>query len=205
MECLTGKRTSSSSTNTVCVAFSPLQTSKFFVHMLTAMDVFDSMLEKIQQFPLDANSFERHLKRLDKSHNRYRTVYERLVSRLVSPENERYVKIATKIKRCLHRKMKVTKKFEGRVSKLLGSLKEMAKMANIDLSIVQLHGNGTSVVRINGTSSGSRKYCSCGGRASGTMVCCDNPKCEVKWFHAKCMSLTPMPKEGWKCPKCSAL
>lgn len=173
--------------------------------MLTAMDVFDSMLEKIQQFPLDANVFERHLKRLNKSHDRYKAAYERLVSKLASPESKRYIKIAAKIKRCLHRKTRVTKRFEERVSKLLSDLKELARAANLSLSMGPLHGNGPAVVRLNGTSTGNKKHCCCSGRASGTMICCDNPKCEIKWFHAKCVGIVQVSKEGWRCPKCVTL
>lgn len=171
--------------------------------MLTPMDIFDSMLEKIQQFPLDANAFERHLKRLNKAHNRYRAVHERLVSRLASPESKRYSRVAAKIKRCLCRKMRITRRFEGRVLSLLSSLKELTRVSGVNLHMEPLQGSSTAVVKLGEMPCGTRKYCSCNGRASGTMVCCDNPRCDVKWFHAKCMGIGQVPKEGWRCPKCA--
>lgn len=171
--------------------------------MLTAMDAFDSMLEKIQQFPLDANTFERHLKRLNKTNSKYMVVHERLVSRLTSPQSKRYSRVAAKIKRCLHRKLKIIRRFESHVSRLLSSLKDLARQSGVDLHMEPLQGSSPAVVRLEEVPCGTRKYCSCNGRASGTMICCDNPKCEVKWFHSKCMGLGQVPKGGWLCPKCT--
>ncbi|KAK8795365.1 hypothetical protein WA588_004210, partial [Blastocystis sp. NMH] len=34
-------------------------------------------------------------------------------------------------------------------------------------------------------------YCFCQQKATEDMICCDNPKCPYKWFHYRCVGLTP--------------
>ncbi|GME83100.1 unnamed protein product [Ambrosiozyma monospora] len=46
-------------------------------------------------------------------------------------------------------------------------------------------------------------YCFCHGPSFGRMVACDNPKCELEWFHYKCVGLFTAPENKWFCtPKC---
>ncbi|XP_041470954.1 uncharacterized protein LOC121420402 isoform X5 [Lytechinus variegatus] len=46
--------------------------------------------------------------------------------------------------------------------------------------------------------------CPC-GRANSydAMIACDNPKCEVEWYHFTCVGVTKVPKDEWFCPFCS--
>jgi len=46
-------------------------------------------------------------------------------------------------------------------------------------------------------------FCSCRRRSFGQMICCDNNKCEIEWFHFECMKLKTKPKGKWYCPNCS--
>ncbi|KAH3742647.1 inhibitor of growth protein 4 [Pelomyxa schiedti] len=48
-------------------------------------------------------------------------------------------------------------------------------------------------------------YCLCHRVSFGQMVCCDNPECEIEWFHFECVGLTTSPKGKWYCPNCKAL
>ncbi|CDW54862.1 PHD domain containing protein [Trichuris trichiura] len=52
-------------------------------------------------------------------------------------------------------------------------------------------------------------YCLCRQRYNhivqvsyGQMICCDNEKCEMEWFHFKCVHLATKPKGKWYCPSC---
>ncbi|KHJ44452.1 PHD-finger [Trichuris suis] len=45
-------------------------------------------------------------------------------------------------------------------------------------------------------------YCICRQVSYGYMVCCDNEKCEIEWFHFRCVRLTTKPKGKWYCPAC---
>ena len=45
-------------------------------------------------------------------------------------------------------------------------------------------------------------YCICQEGEYGSMVECDNPKCELKWFHFPCVGLKRPPHGDWYCPNC---
>lgn len=45
-------------------------------------------------------------------------------------------------------------------------------------------------------------YCLCEQVSYGEMICCDNDKCQIEWFHFSCVGLHHKPKGKWYCPKC---
>ncbi|KAK8193815.1 inhibitor of growth proteins N-terminal histone-binding-domain-containing protein [Phyllosticta capitalensis] len=45
-------------------------------------------------------------------------------------------------------------------------------------------------------------YCICERVSFGDMVACDNPKCDIQWFHWECVGLAQEPKGEWLCPIC---
>lgn len=45
-------------------------------------------------------------------------------------------------------------------------------------------------------------YCLCEQVSFGEMICCDNDKCSIEWFHFSCVDLHHKPKGKWYCPKC---
>ena len=49
-------------------------------------------------------------------------------------------------------------------------------------------------------------YCFCQQKATEDMICCDNPKCPYKWFHYRCVGLTPdsITDGLWYCPICKS-
>ncbi|KAF2834941.1 hypothetical protein M501DRAFT_1008897 [Patellaria atrata CBS 101060] len=48
------------------------------------------------------------------------------------------------------------------------------------------------------------RYCVCGEVSFGTMIACENDKCEKEWFHLSCVGLTEIPprRSLWYCPDC---
>ena len=47
-------------------------------------------------------------------------------------------------------------------------------------------------------------YCLCNRVSYGEMIGCDNPSCEIEWFHVGCVGLEEgQPRSGeWYCPTC---
>ncbi|XP_062861698.1 inhibitor of growth protein 1-like [Trichomycterus rosablanca] len=45
-------------------------------------------------------------------------------------------------------------------------------------------------------------YCLCEQISYGEMICCDNDRCPIEWFHFSCVGLNHKPKGRWYCPKC---
>lgn len=47
-------------------------------------------------------------------------------------------------------------------------------------------------------------YCYCDQVSFGEMIGCDNPDCDIEWFHYACVGLTAPPAGKWFCPDCTA-
>lgn len=47
-------------------------------------------------------------------------------------------------------------------------------------------------------------YCTCRQVSFGEMIACDNPACDIEWFHYGCVGLTAPPPGKWFCPRCAA-
>uniref|UniRef100_A0A914DSJ1 Zinc finger PHD-type domain-containing protein n=1 Tax=Acrobeloides nanus TaxID=290746 RepID=A0A914DSJ1_9BILA len=47
-------------------------------------------------------------------------------------------------------------------------------------------------------------YCTCKQVSFGDMICCDNNKCPIEWFHFGCVNIKVKPTKGkkWFCPDC---
>ena len=45
-------------------------------------------------------------------------------------------------------------------------------------------------------------YCICGKPSEGDMICCDDPECEIQWYHFECVGIKEPPKGIWICDKC---
>lgn len=48
-------------------------------------------------------------------------------------------------------------------------------------------------------------YCFCKHPSFGFMVACDNPGCQIEWFHGSCVGVTSeeVEKKKWYCPTCT--
>ncbi|KAF7493231.1 Inhibitor of growth protein 4 [Sarcoptes scabiei] len=46
-------------------------------------------------------------------------------------------------------------------------------------------------------------YCICRRVSFGEMVGCDDPDCQIEWFHFACVGFTSKPKGKWYCPQCT--
>jgi len=60
-------------------------------------------------------------------------------------------------------------------------------------------------VAVSDPSNDHISYCYCGnGEDYDDMICCDNKKCSIKWFHFSCLQITKkdVPKGKYFCPDC---
>lgn len=66
-------------------------------------------------------------------------------------------------------------------------------------------GGGCSSGGSNSVGSGNadeRLYCLCKTLSFGDMIACDNPYCEIEWFHFNCVDVHSQPRGKWYCPYC---
>ncbi|ELA42005.1 uncharacterized protein VICG_01022 [Vittaforma corneae ATCC 50505] len=175
---------------------------------MTPMDVFDSMLESIQQFPLECSNFERHIKRLNKDQFKYSILFDKMIQRLISPQDPKLLKVERKLRKIVKKKIELTNNFQNAVEKQQQKLEELVKISNIDMmnfNFSPLSGNIQPVIKLSSIPQGNGKYCICNDKAFGNMICCDNPACAIKWYHFRCVNLIISPRTTWTCPRCSAM
>ncbi|CAF4063246.1 unnamed protein product, partial [Rotaria magnacalcarata] len=49
------------------------------------------------------------------------------------------------------------------------------------------------------------RYCICNQVSFGRMIACDNPHCQIEWFHFACVKLEEEPKGKWFCQQCRTI
>lgn len=175
------------------------------------MDIFDNMLESIQQFPLECNNYERHIRRLNRDYSIYSSRIQKMIYKLVSPTNKKFRRANRKLFSTIKKKILLTENFKSTVEKQQLKLDELVKISNLDPSMFNfnpLEGYPNAVIKCDNDTmkyTKSSNYCICSDKAHGQMICCDNPSCSIKWYHFKCVNLTGSPKTTWRCPKCSII
>jgi len=52
---------------------------------------------------------------------------------------------------------------------------------------------------------GQQTYCICRHVSFGEMIACDDPDCDIEWFHVECVGLKPgeVNRGTWYCPRCT--
>lgn len=102
------------------------------------MDLYDNMLDSIQQFPLDANCFERSIKRLNKTYARRMAKYQKILERMPEPGHRPFVVAQRRLEQCLKQKKKIIRKFMQRIKCQLVNLEEYNRMNGSTLQLKRL-------------------------------------------------------------------
>lgn len=66
----------------------------------------------------------------------------------------------------------------------------------------KIDSDAESVSSSSSQSSSNNVFCLCKRGSYGQMICCDNSKCKIEWFHFECVRLKSKPKGKWFCPNC---
>ncbi|KAF7684018.1 Protein YNG1 [Astathelohania contejeani] len=78
---------------------------------------------------------------------------------------------------------------------------EMAASAALATKAARIsHLLGLSHIRES--DEGDAVYCYCRKPSKGNMIACDDPACDIEWFHYGCVGLTSMPSGKWYCKNC---
>ncbi|KAI4293116.1 hypothetical protein PAPHI01_2390 [Pancytospora philotis] len=166
------------------------------------MDIYDNMLNSIQQFPLDANYFERRIKRAKKRHSYCLAKFRKILRQIPNHDADAYMRVQKRLARCIKQKIKIIKKFMRCLGTQIGNLEESDKLSGCLLNIKKLAPDGCSLVRIKEEVPLASRVCACKTNDGGLLICCDAPDCTVRWYHYKCMGLSAVPTGRWYCEKC---
>ncbi|KAI5182775.1 hypothetical protein PAEPH01_2908 [Pancytospora epiphaga] len=163
------------------------------------------MLDSIQQFPLDANCFERSIRRLNKTYSKYMTKYKKILERMPDLSYPPFLLARRHLEKCLKQKKKVIDNFLRSVKHQINNLEEYNRINGSALEMRRLLPVETSVFQTKDNALLETKNCICGGTDGGLMICCDLPTCQTRWHHLKCIGMATAPSAGWVCEKCKKL
>ena len=93
----------------------------------------------------------------------------------------------------------------GGLPELLGKWNTKAPFYCNTQTSSDFHGNTEPDDPFQNSSTSSDKWCYCGGPEEGQMICCDNKKCPIVWFHTDCLKIVTIPTGKWYCQDCRNL
>ncbi|KAI5151283.1 hypothetical protein ENBRE01_2028 [Enteropsectra breve] len=190
---------------------------------MSPIDVYEQMLGTIQQFPLDANIFQREMKRIDCAYAHYLRKYNKAMKAYLkshpksgeisskknkqvsdAKRHEAYLKAKKKLEMCLSARRRATMAYLGCIGKQLGLMEGYMEIAGNIMEIKAPEYSGCMYLKISPHNE-TGNHCQCNGPAQGVMICCENLKCPVRWYHLKCVELVSIPKDRWICSACKSV
>lgn len=175
--------------------------------MKTHFEIFDKMLEEVQQLRLDANYFAKCTSwtdvRLARMRRRCRKYEERLMRRLSEKCVARIAKCHRAMKKLLRSKQGSIETFGHVVHGLRSRCEELCAMAETPLDLEEPSiANVNCVVNVGENADGNALYCKCSQPAFRMMIACDSPGCSVGWFHCECVNASASLRSAWICAEC---
>lgn len=164
-------------------------------------DLYDLMLETIQQFPLEANCFERDVTRNNKEYQLYLKAYRRVLRRMPNPKSHKYRKAHKKLEKTLEERKKIIKRYNEQINKHLETIKEYNKVNEVGIRVEPFEELKVAAIKVDECET-KKRCCICQLSPARIMIRCGNELCNVKWYHMNCMDLSEVPTESWRCNKC---
>ncbi len=170
------------------------------------MDLYDAMIDSIQQFPLDSNLFERNILKLNKKYKYAMKKYKRCLKKGLSYTNKEFEDTEKILKKCIKKKRKLIKIYKDVIQTQLNNLNELSRINNMAISFPEnklTEGlSKAAIMKIPGDATLENNYCICNTKEGGTMICCDIPDCLIRWYHCKCVNVNAIPNNEWVCDRC---
>jgi inhibitor of growth protein 4 len=175
--------------------------------MRTYYEIYDKMLEEIQQLRLDANHFSKLSMRADREIARIRAKCRKYEERLVHKPSEKCLGKITRcyrqIRRLIGKNEDATMAFKDIVAGIRSKCGKYCEAAGKELVFdASETAEANCVVRLEEMGDLAVLYCRCNQPAYGSMIACDVADCKTKWFHFECVGLISQPKAPWICQDC---
>ncbi|KAM0672847.1 chromatin remodeling protein [Ordospora colligata] len=170
-------------------------------------EVFDAMLDEIQQLRLDAIYFSRSTLRAEQRIERLRKKRKEYEDQFLHTPTEKYVKkigrCCRMIKRLLDESCENSRMLENAVSELKCKCEVLCADVEVpfDLDVPSV----TSVnctINVGEMSMDGKLYCKCNRPAFKSMIMCGSHECSNRWFHYECIGISSVPKTEWICSEC---
>lgn len=167
---------------------------------MTPQEFYDNIMDSLHQLPLDANHYDRQIRRITNTCNRYSQKFKKILGCPNKQTNKKFMQVKRKLLKLLELKEKATEEFHNCLHKHLLTVEEYCKLGEEPIVFTCLPETRCSIIKADGVN--NTKYCVCNDKASGMMIRCENPECPVGWYHFTCVGLSVAPKTEWMCMHC---
>ncbi|CAD25828.1 DNA-binding domain [Encephalitozoon cuniculi GB-M1] len=170
-------------------------------------EVFDKMLEEVQQLRLDAIYFTKSTSRMDRRVEKLRRRCRRYKEKFVRRPLEKYAKRIDKCHKAVKRLLRNSSCSAGAFREVIHGLKrrceELCSKAGVSFNLEgPLVPDMNCIVSVGEMGGSERLYCKCNRPAFKSMIACDSLDCKREWFHFECVGISGPPKMSWTCPEC---
>lgn len=168
--------------------------------------LFDSLIEKLDKFPLDMQFHLTKIQKIDSKLIKLNKKFDNLLKKKLKNENNFDLKFLNSNLEKLQIKREKSMKF---VSEILNNILEEIDLNYTDELKLPLNFNlkqasflKTKIDKKDIPEINQPYYCSCKGPAYGDMIRCDGNNCKILWFHFECVNLVSVPKNCFYCADC---
>lgn len=167
-------------------------------------DIYDNIIRTIQQFPMEVYYFKRHTERIDAIILKYQIRLTKLIKKLPKKNEKKFHNVTEKLVKMHKKKLTLVNRLENKVKEHICFFLKLNELGNNPIDITQcvIQIKNPMIIKLKNEVDDNKTYCTCNGRAFGSMICCDNIECEVHWYHFKCVGLIKTPKIPWICDRC---
>lgn len=176
------------------------------LEMKTNFEIFDRMLEEVQQLRLDANYFSKSTSRIDAKvavlRRRCKKYEERLMRGPSEKYTERIFRCHSMIKKLLSKRHTDFDVFRSVVHGLKQKCESLCDGTDAPFCFKEPSISNMNCLVNAGDGGGDTLYCKCNRPAFGNMIACDSSECKVGWFHCECVGFGGSSKMTWICMEC---
>ncbi|OQS55471.1 Ing5 [Ecytonucleospora hepatopenaei] len=167
-------------------------------------DIYDNLLQTIQQFSMETYYYKRQTKKVDLVIDKYKNKLKKAMAKLPKKNEKSLERIKRRLTEMFENKKNLVEGLEESIKKHKLFFDKLNSLSNYSVSTndILLRSKSPMVVKVNNESTDNRIYCSCGGKAYGNMIRCDEEECDIGWYHYKCIGILKTPKSPWKCSRC---
>lgn len=177
--------------------FSPMK-------LFSPSDIYDNIIQTIQQFPMEVFYFKRQTIRIDAVIEKYNGKLNNLIKRLPKVNEKKVKKVQKRLNKAYEQKNELVSVLKKTLDKHMKLFDKLNNLSNdvVDKNKMDLATKFPMVVKVKDNTKDNKLYCTCMNKAYGNMIRCNNEGCEIGWYHYKCVGFMKTPKQAWVCSRC---
>ncbi len=130
----------------------------------------------------------------------------KIFKKLPEDNKEKAKDLVVKLRDLYDKREKLLRDFQKIIENHISDFDKLNEMCNTPLGNLKFIPRSKMVVNLKdkfvAEEDSLENFCVCNDCAYGSMICCDNPMCEIRWYHFKCVGIINAPRDSWICSYC---